>query len=118
MIVDDDADSRDLLRLNLEMDGHEVMTAGDGMAGLETARAFQPDVALVDIVMPGLDGYAVASAMRRDLGPSVSIIALTGLPERRTRSLVSGFNLHLRKPVPADILRDVIRALLQSRARN
>ncbi len=115
LIVDDDPVTADLLRLSLEVEGHEVRTAAEGLEGVELARAFHPDVALVDILMPGLDGYAVASAMRRDLGQAVAIIALTGLPERRARCLVSGFNLHLRKPVPLATIRDIIRALLEGR---
>ena len=65
-----------MLQFTLEIDGDQVATANGGMEGLEVAREFRPDVAFVDIMMPGLDGHAVASAMRRDLGSGVWIIAL------------------------------------------
>ena len=105
-----------MLRFTLENAGHQVATAESGLEGLEVACRFRPDVAFVDIMMPGLDGYAVASAMRRDLGSGVWIIALTGLLECRWRSWGSGFNLHLRKPVPPSAIEAVVRAALDGRA--
>lgn len=116
LLVDDDDDSREMLRFTLEYEGHQVATAANGLEGLEVAREFQPDVAFVDIMMPGLDGYTVASAMRRDLGAGVWIIAVTALPERRARSWGSGFNLHLCKPVQPSMIKAVVRAALDSRA--
>ena len=113
LLVDDDADARDVLRFTLERDGHAVATAADGLGGLEMAREFRPDIAFVDIMMPGIDGYAVASAMRRDLGSSVWLVALTALPERRARSWGAGFHLHLQKPVQPITLREVIETMLQ-----
>src|SRR5262245_48009068 len=86
LLVDDDSENRDLVRFALERDGHTVVTAEAGIEGLEVAREFHPDVAFVDIMMPGLDGYAVASALRRDLGPAAWIVALSGLPEHRSRN--------------------------------
>jgi len=112
LLVDDDVYSRDMLQFTLESAGHQVATAGSGLEGLEVACEFRPDVAFVDIMMPGLDGYAVASAMRRDLGSAVWIIALTGLFERRARSWGSGFNLHLQKPVQPSAIEAVVRAAL------
>ncbi len=113
LLVDDDSENRDLVRFALERDGHTVVTAEAGIEGLEVAREFRPDVAFVDIMMPGLDGYAVASALRRDLGPAAWIVALSGLPEHRSRNWVSGFKLHLQKPVPPETIRAVVRAALQ-----
>jgi DNA-binding response OmpR family regulator len=115
LLVDDDVDSRNMLQFTLESDGYQVVTASDGMEGLEVAREFRPDVAFVGIMRPGLDGHAVASAMRRDLGAGVWIIALTGLPERRARSWGSGFNLHLRKPAEPRTIKAIVGAALERR---
>jgi CheY-like chemotaxis protein len=112
LLVDDDVYGRDMLRFTLENAGHQVVTASGGLEGLEMASRFRPDVAFVDIMMPGLDGYAVASAMRRDLGTGVWIIALSGLFERRARSWGSGFNLHLQKPIQPSAIEAVVRAAL------
>ena len=112
LLVDDDVYGRDMLRFTLENAGHQVVTASGGLEGLEMACRFRPDVAFVDIMMPGLDGYAVASAMRRDLGTGVWIIALSGLFERRGRSWGSGFNLHLQKPIQPSAIEAVVRAAL------
>jgi DNA-binding response OmpR family regulator len=115
LLVDGDVDSRDMLRFTLESDGHQVATANDGMEGLEVAREFRPDVAFVGIMRPGLDGHAVASAMRRDLGSGVWIIALTAVPERRSRSWGSGFNLHLREPAEPRTIKAIVGAALNWR---
>ena len=115
LLVDGDVDSRDMLRFTLESDGHQVATANDGMEGLEVAREFRPDVAFVGIMRPGLDGHAVASAMRRDLGSAVWIIALTAVPERRSRSWGSGFNLHLREPAEPRTIKAIVGAALNWR---
>lgn len=115
LLVDDDVESRDMLQCTLESEGHRVATANGGIEGLEVAREFQPDVAFVGIMKPGLDGHAVASAMRRDLGSGVWIIALTALPERRSRSWGSGFNLHLREPAEPRTIRAIVGAALNGR---
>src|SRR5262249_24557298 len=77
LVVEDHPDSRDMLRLVLELWGHQVEVAADGGAGLERARSCRPDVALVDIGLPGMAGYEVARRLRDDLGPAVRLIALT-----------------------------------------
>jgi DNA-binding response OmpR family regulator len=118
LLVDDDVDSRNMLQVTLESDGYQVATANDGMEGLEMAREFRPDVAFVGTMRPGLDGHAVASAMRRDLGSGVWIIALTGLPERRSRSWGSGFNLHLREPAEPRTIKAIVGAALTTRRSN
>ena len=115
LLVDDDVDSRDMLQCALERDGHRVATANGGMEGLEVAREFRPDVAFVGIMGAGLDGHAVASAMRRDLGSGVWIIALRALPERRARSWGSGFNLHLRGTVEPRTIKAIVGAALNGR---
>jgi PAS domain S-box-containing protein len=112
LIVEDNADTRETLRALLELDGHAIETASDGPQGLDLARRTRPDVALVDIGLPGIDGYEIARRLRAD-GEKVYLIALTGYgqPEDRTRSMEAGFDAHLVKPVdPGDVTRALSRA--------
>jgi len=101
LIVEDNADSRELLRLGLSRRGHRVSASADGLAGVETALKERPEAMLVDIGLPGLDGYGVARRVRSALGSSVYLVALTGYgqPEDRMRALDAGFDVHLTKPV-------------------
>src|SRR6266478_5890377 len=71
LIVEDNADGRESLRLLLELLGHQVVAAEDGLQGLKMALAERPDVALIDIGLPGLDGYEVARRIRRVLGDEI-----------------------------------------------
>ncbi len=114
LIIEDDRDNRDMLRTSLELAGHQVDVADDGVGGVERARAMQPDIALIDIGLPGLDGYEVAQRIRRDLGGAIRLIALTGYgrPEDRRRGAEAGFDAYLVKPVFADQL---ARALTNQR---
>jgi CheY-like chemotaxis protein len=100
MIVEDNADARETLRLTLEFDGHEVATAADGHAALEQLRTFAADVVIIDIGLPRMDGYALGRAIRAALGNSLTLIALTGygLPDDVRKALEAGFNDHLTKP--------------------
>ena len=116
LIVEDDPDNRKMLRDLLELSGHQVEVAEDGVGGVEGAKAMQPDVAVVDIGLPGMDGYEVARRIRRDLGGAIRLIALTGYgqPEDRRRAAAAGFDAYLVKPVFADQL---ARALANERTR-
>ena len=92
--------------------GHEVHEAADGPEGVDAALRLQPDVALVDVGLPNLDGYEVARRIRAQSGfGSMMLIALTGygLAEDRERALKAGFDLHLVKPVNPTSLLDVLR---------
>ncbi len=105
LIVEDNLDGRESLRDLLELWGHEVELAEDGAEGVEKALAGQPDVALVDIGLPGLDGNEVACRIRaaagRDHADHIELIAMTGYgqPEDRRRALQAGFDSYLVKPV-------------------
>jgi signal transduction histidine kinase len=101
LIVEDNEDSRELLATILKKRGHKVFTAEDGPSGVEAALARKPRVLLVDIGLPGLDGYGVARKVRAALGREVYLVAITGYgqPEDRQRALEAGFDLHLTKPV-------------------
>jgi len=112
LLVEDNVDARETLRDLLELWGYGVEVAVDGRRGLEAALALGPDAALVDIGLPGLDGYEVARRIRAaeaaDSGNQkpIYLIALTGYgqPEDRRRALEAGFNTHLVKPVNAEEL--------------
>jgi PAS domain S-box-containing protein len=114
LIADDNEDAAATLALLLERDGHAVRTAPDGVQALTVAAAFQPEVVLLDIGMPRLNGYDVARSLRRlPFGSSILIAAVTGWgqPRDHERSRAAGIDRHFRKPVaPADLrrlLRDV-----------
>jgi signal transduction histidine kinase/CheY-like chemotaxis protein len=117
LLVEDNKDVRESLRALLEDAGHRVSTAGDGFEGVERGVADRPEVALVDIGLPGLDGYSVGRRLRDRLGSTVYLVALTGygLPEDRRRAIESGFDAHLTKPVT---LRSVLQLLAGAAARS
>jgi DNA-binding response OmpR family regulator len=87
LVIDDEAPIRLLCRVNLEAEGMEVLEAADGPSGLELARAERPDVILLDVMMPGLDGWGVAEQLTDDNGTqSIPIIFLTARAEFRDRA--------------------------------
>jgi CheY-like chemotaxis protein len=104
--VEDNADSRETQRILLELLGHHVEVAADGIEGVKKALDGRPEVALIDIGLPGLDGYEVARRLRKTLGGRVFLIAQTayGRPEDREHALRVGFDVHLVKPVELDEL--------------
>jgi two-component system, sensor histidine kinase len=107
LIVEDNRDAQEALQCLLELWGHEVLVADDGTSGCESAVAWRPDIALIDLGLPGMDGYEVAKRIRTVLGPaSPLLIALTGYgaPEQRSQALAAGFDLHIVKPVEPDRL--------------
>jgi len=106
MVVEDDADNREMMRVLLEAAGHEVHVAPDGPSGIDLAISLAPEVAFVDIGLPGVDGYEVARQIRTGLGARVRLIALSGHGrwEDRARAFDAGFDDHLLKPVDPDHL--------------
>jgi two-component system, sensor histidine kinase len=111
LIVEDNADAAEVLRMVLELSGHHVRTATSGRQGIEQALAEPPDIALVDIGLPDIDGCEVGRTVRDQLGRGgVYLVALTGHSRSadRERALRSGFDSYLVKPVTADALRAVI----------
>jgi CheY-like chemotaxis protein len=102
LVVEDNDDSRAMLRELLVLLGHEVHEAVDGATGVARALELAPDVTLVDIGLPEVDGYEVARHIRRDpAGRNLYLVALTGygLPEDRERALAAGYDVHLVKPI-------------------
>lgn len=107
VLVEDNPDVREMLRELLGYDGHNVEVADDGVRGIEAIRRCRPDVALIDIGLPGLDGYQVAKQVRAiPGGGEIMLIALSGYsqPEDRRRAIEAGFNAHLAKPVQLEQL--------------
>jgi signal transduction histidine kinase/ActR/RegA family two-component response regulator len=108
LVVDDHEDSRTMLRLLLEQTGHDAIEAVDGIDGVQLALSRRPDVAIVDIGLPGISGYEVARRLRQlPRSRPMALIALTGYgqDEDRRRALQVGFDLHLVKPVDAERLK-------------
>jgi len=113
VIVEDNADVRELLRLKLNRLGHSVDAVGDGVAGVSAIVDAKPDLALVDIGLPGLDGYEVASQVRRTLGKDVVLVAVSGFgqPEDKRKALEAGFDEHITKPADVTDIENLLARL-------
>jgi CheY-like chemotaxis protein/two-component sensor histidine kinase len=113
VVVEDEGDIRQAMSDLLESWGHQVQVAGDGRQGLDLILEARPDVALIDIAMPELDGYAVARRVRQELGAAAPrLVAVTGFgrEEDRQRTKNAGFDDHLVKPAaPVDLRRALRR---------
>jgi CheY-like chemotaxis protein len=111
LTIEDYADARDSLRSLLELSGHEVREAADGPTGIELALRLQPDVVLIDIGLPGLDGYGVARRIRSaPQGHLMILAAVTGYgqPEDRRKAEEAGFDALLVKPVDPEQLTELL----------
>jgi len=105
VVADDNEDSAQSFAMLLSFSGHEVRIAHDGTAALDALRDFRPDVAFLDIGMPGMTGYEVAQAVRCEpWGHEIKLIAVTGWgqPEDSQRARSAGFDRHLVKPFDPD----------------
>ena len=112
LVVDDNRDARDLLCEGLTLLGFDVQGAGDGPAALTTADRLAPNVALVDIGLPGMDGYELARRLR-SAHAGLRLVALTGYGQAsdRIRAREAGFDVHLVKPVELDVLQRLLEGL-------
>jgi signal transduction histidine kinase/ActR/RegA family two-component response regulator len=113
LLIEDNDDARETMQALLELMGHRVETARDGVTGLEKALALAPDVAIVDLGLPGLDGFEVARRMRGSaLVRGTYLVALTGYgsEEVRREALEAGFDAHLTKPASIEMLRELLEA--------
>ena len=111
LVADDNADALESLALLLEVCGHEVRKASDGQETLQAVTAWRPDVALLDIGMPLLDGYEVARRIRGEpWGARLFLVAVSGWgqSEDRQRATEAGFDLHFRKPIGLPILEGIL----------
>jgi CheY-like chemotaxis protein/HPt (histidine-containing phosphotransfer) domain-containing protein len=106
VLVEDNDDTRVIFRDVLEQRGHHVREARDGIDGLARIVAEKPDVAIVDIGLPGIDGYEVARRVRAALGHSVLLVAMTGYGQEsdRLQALSAGFDTHMTKPVDIELV--------------
>jgi signal transduction histidine kinase/ActR/RegA family two-component response regulator len=111
LLIEDSADARQMFRLMLELNGHEVHEAEDGIKGLAQALGLQPDVAVIDIGLPGLDGWELALRLRAtEAGRRMILIAVSGYGQLEDQRLSqnAGFDAHLVKPVDLDTLTNAI----------
>jgi CheY-like chemotaxis protein/anti-sigma regulatory factor (Ser/Thr protein kinase) len=114
LIVEDNDDTRQMLHEALAFSGHDVREARDGATGIALAAESRPDVALIDIGLPDVDGYEVARRLRAAPGGrTIGLIAITGYgqPEDQKRAYEAGFDAHLTKPVAAERLKQVMAGL-------
>ena len=113
LVVDDNPDSADIMQMTLELRGHVVQTAYDGRSALELAEQFRPEVVLLDIGLPDLDGYEVIDRMRQlPSARHAHLVAITGWgqPVDRARALAHGFADHLTKPVDPSVVLELVTA--------
>jgi PAS domain S-box-containing protein len=111
VVVDDNKDAADSLAMLLEFDGHDVLTANDGLAGLDLAFDVVPDVMMLDIGLPRLSGYEVARRIRQDpRGSKVLLVAVSGWGQEKDKAeaVAAGFDHHLTKPVDFELLQTIL----------
>ena len=111
LVIEDNVDGREILRTVLAMAGHDVHVAPDGPSGLAAAEELAPDLALIDLAMPGMHGHEVARRLRStEKGRAMRLVAISGFgqPGDRQRSLDAGFDAHLTKPFAIEALADFL----------
>jgi CheY-like chemotaxis protein len=113
MIVDDNRDATEVLAELLKLDGHEAYVVHDGLAALDAVQRWQPEVILLDIGLPQLDGYEIARRLRERHGRKIMLIAITGWGQDTDRrmSKEAGFDHHLVKPVSLVVLAQLLEDL-------
>lgn len=118
LVVEDSVDSAETLAELITRWGHEVRLAHDGATALRLAREFRPQVILLDIGLPDMDGYAVAHRLRGEQLGGEMLVALTGYGEAqdRARAQQAGFDRHLTKPVDPKALQDLLSKAMTSKA--
>jgi two-component system, cell cycle response regulator DivK len=119
LIVEDNDNNRYLLTLLLEHAGFEVIAASTGQKGIERARAAAPDIILLDIQMPEMDGYETAANLKSD--PGLSFVPIVGvssfaMPGDRDKALRAGFSAYIEKPVDPDTFGQTIARLTRGQA--
>jgi CheY-like chemotaxis protein len=116
LVIEDNPDAAETLCDLLALFGHEAEIAMSGPAGLEMARSRQPDVALCDIGLPEMDGYAVARRLRADPSTaSIRLVALTGYGRQADcdEAAAAGFEMHLTKPVGPEVLKQLLQGFAE-----
>ena len=114
LVVDDDPAIRQLLTDVLEMDGYEVSVAVDGLAAVREVQAVAPDFVILDVMMPGLDGFGVLGTIREMPGEPVPVLMLTAAAESdaNARAWAGGVDYYLAKPFTADAVLDLVDGVL------
>jgi CheY-like chemotaxis protein len=111
LLVDDNEDSNEMMREYLEGFGHDVRVAHDGQSGLELAREFAPDIALLDLGLPGMDGFELARRLRlTPQGATIPLVAVSGYARDvdRQKAMKAGFSEHFAKPIELSRLEDLL----------
>jgi DNA-binding response OmpR family regulator len=118
LVVDDDPAIRQLLTDVLELEGYDVSTAVDGITAVHAIQSATPDFVVLDVMMPGLDGFAVLGVIRSLSGEPVPVLMLTAAaePESVTRAWTSGVDYYMAKPFSADAILDLIAGALAREA--
>lgn len=113
LVVDDNEDAASTMADALRLLGNEVVVAHNGAAALAIAKTFRPDVAILDLGLPGMDGYELARRLREDSASGLRLIAATGFGQERDRhrSHEAGFAAHLVKPIELSTLVDALGEL-------
>src|SRR5262249_53291987 len=117
LIVDDNEDAAESLAMLIEVLGGQARIALNGLAGLQAVTEFRPDLVLLDIGMPGIDGYETCRRIRLDpFGRDVLIVALTGWGQEqdKRRAIDAGFDAHLTKPADPAVLERILSAPLST----
>jgi len=115
LVVDDDANMVDLLNVTLQEAGYAVVAAADGLTALKKARSVMPDLILLDLVLPEMDGFSVCETLRRERPTAqIPIVMLTGLTSTLNRyaGIGSGANAYLTKPITPDEIIASIKSLI------
>jgi len=116
LVADDKATSRELVRIALEHSGYKVFEASDGLEAMTNARNHVPDLIILDLHMPGLDGFGVIEQIRKDARlAAIPVMALTAsaMQGDRERAMAVGFNSYLAKPIHLSSLRKEVEHLLR-----
>jgi CheY-like chemotaxis protein len=109
-VLDDNTDAADSLALLLALRQHDVRVAHSGREALQIGSEFQPEIAILDLGMPGIDGFAVAKELRASAnGAAIKLVALTGWggPDDRQRTQATGFDHHFVKPITVEALESI-----------
>jgi len=116
LVAEDIPDAAEMMRLMIDCMGHDVRVATDGIEAVAIAEEFNPQIALLDIGMPRMDGYEAARRIRLALGNQVMLVALTGWGQEddQRRAFAAGFDRHLTKPAEPDVLEDLIASAVAS----
>lgn len=110
LVVDDEKDARDTLQVLIGLEGYRVSTAANGAEAISLAGALRPALVITDLLMPVMDGIALAKALRADPHlRATRIVLCSGIPERNVRALFSGYDGFLGKPYALDVLRSMLR---------